>query len=99
MEKITSPLLIKLLETERTLKKTLSDLATDIHIERLSLIFGTHKIRVGSIVEYRGKTYLVRRLSHLDWEMPWAYGSPQKKDGTFSKSEHYLFSEWKVITP
>lgn len=99
MEKITSPFLAKLLETERALKETLSNLAADIRAERLRLIFETYKTRVGSIVEYRGKTYLVRRLSHLDWGMPWAYGSPQKKDGTFSKSEHHLFSEWKVITP
>ena len=97
--KLTSPLLEALLSAEREHESALADIRGRIRDERIRLIFESHKIRIGSIVERDGKTNVVTGLSRLDWDTPWAHGHPMKKDGTFSKQEQHLFSEWKVIAP
>jgi hypothetical protein len=58
-------------------------------------------IKKGDIVTYKGDTYLVSSVGNRSWSIsdrsykPWVMGYLKKKDGSWGKSERYLYSEWE----
>jgi len=60
-------------------------------------------IAPGSLVTYRNEVYEIVGPDLRYWfdgqDRPWVIARPKKKDGTFSKVERNLYSDWTLTTP
>ena len=86
----------KLKKMEEGLRRELSDVNQDIRTVNLAICKEEHGIEIGTVVlDQSGKRHKITSID-TSWEKPWLTGNPEKKDGTFGKSERNLYSHWTV---
>lgn len=86
------------------LNKDLSGVNADIRKLLENLAFEVWGIKVGILVTVRDKSYQVASVdirqnnsaSDIIGNKPWCMVHPIKKDGTPSKAERYLYSDWVI---
>jgi hypothetical protein len=59
-----------------------------------------HRVKIGSIVLYRGKLWEVTDIEPRDYNRtakPWVKGRTRRKDGSWSMKPQLLFHTWELV--
>jgi phosphoenolpyruvate-protein kinase (PTS system EI component) len=67
----------------------------DLHLKVVKVLYG---VELGSIVQpKKGDVCMVTEIRYNNLSRPWLKGHPKKKDGTWSRTERYLYDDWELV--
>ena len=89
----------ELLHSRSEILEELRILDERIREEKLRLSEEVHGVKIGSIVEYKGKKHRVTKINvsyAVNGAKPWVEGNPMRRDGTYGSGRRCLYSEWTL---
>jgi hypothetical protein len=90
--------LLDALQTKaQQLSDELSTTKNQIREEQLRIIKIDFKIDIDTIVMYNNNRYKISYIRPDSYLKPWVRGYLLKKDGSWSRKEHYLYNDWSLL--